>query len=91
MKCTVHHLEANLGLLIQTLQGVCLVDVIVISATTGVVRVMLLVLLSLVSLWVLGHGVDLPLGRVQHDGEDLKIPQQPQLAEARPFAAFPHQ
>lgn len=66
-----HHLEANLRLLIETLQGVCLVDVIVVSATTGVVRVVLLVLLSLVSLWVLGHGVDLPLGGVQHDGENL--------------------
>lgn len=52
---------------------------------------MLLVLLSLVSLKVLGHGVDLPLGGVQHDGEDLEVSQQPQLAEASSLAALPHQ
>lgn len=71
MNHIAHHLEANLCLLIKTIQGVCLVDVSVVSATTGVVGVVLLVLLSLVSLWVLGHGVDLPLGGVQHDGENL--------------------
>lgn len=69
--CFTHHLEANLGLLIQTLQGVSFVKLSVISATAGVVRVMLLVLLSLVSLWILRHRVDLPLGRVQHDGQNL--------------------
>lgn len=89
--CITHHLEANLGLLVQALKGVGLVDLSVVGAATRVVRVLLLVLLSLVSLWILGHGVDFPLGGVQHDRQDLQVSQQPQLAEARPFAALPHQ
>ena len=40
---------------------------------------------------VLGHGVDLALGRVEHDGEDLQVAQQPHLAEARALAALAHQ
>lgn len=88
--CVAHHLEANLGLLVQAVQGVGLVELGVVGAAAGVVRVVLLVLLSLVSLWILGHGVDFPLGGVQHDGQDLQVSQQPQLAEARPLAALPH-
>lgn len=52
---------------------------------------MLLVMLSLVSLRVLSHWVDLSLGGVQHDGKDLQIPQEPQFAETCTFTALPDQ
>lgn len=68
-----YHLEANLCLFIEAIEGVRLVDVRLISTAAGVVRIVLLVLLSLVTLGVLSHGMDFPLGGVQHDGENLKI------------------
>lgn len=49
------------------------------------------VLLSLAALAVLGHGVDLTFGGVQHDGEDLQVTQQPRLAEACALTAFVYQ
>lgn len=91
MNIKLHYLEANLRLLIKTLQGVWSVDLRVISTATGMVRVVLLLLLSWFSIRILGHGVDLPLRGVEHDGENLQVPQQPQLAETSAFAALPHQ
>lgn len=90
MKRVSDHLEANLSLLIKTFQRVGSADICFISAGAGVIRVMLLVLFPLVPLRVLRHGMDLPLGGVEHDGENLQVSQQPQLAETRPFATLPH-
>lgn len=86
-------LEANLSLFVEPLQWVRPVGVGVVGTTTRVVRVMLLVLLLLLPLPVLalGHAVDLSLGGVEHYGEDLQVSEQPQLTEACPLTALPHQ
>lgn len=86
----VSDLEAGFGLFIQPFERVN-----IFGAAAGKVRVVpfvfLSVLLSLAALAFLSHEVDLAFGRVQHDGEDLQVAQQPCLAEARAFTAFAYQ
>lgn len=73
-ECLKPNLKTDLCLFIQSFQWIWSVWISIISAAAGVIRVMLFLSLLLsicLRVSVLCHGVDLPLGGIKHDGEDL--------------------